>query len=130
MRKSLVPGIRTDVAREDVLRMYAVARLMLHPWIRNIQATWVKQGPQLTQECLQAGTNDFGGILMNESISTSAGTPHGQFLNPAELRIGFALPVASRYSARQFIRLCECLSKNQAIRNRIGTVIVSAPTRR
>ena len=47
VKKSLVPGVRTDVTREDVLRMYAVARLMLDPWIPNIQATWVKQGPQL-----------------------------------------------------------------------------------
>ncbi len=86
VKKSLVPGVRTNVTREDVLCMYAVARLMLDPWIPNIQATWVKQGPQLAQECLQAGANDFGGTLMNESISTSAGAPHGQFLHPAELR--------------------------------------------
>ena len=86
VKKSLVAGVRTDVTREDVLRMYAVARLMLDPWIPNIQATWVKQGPRLAQECLQAGANDFGGTLMNESISTSAGAPHGQFLHPAEIR--------------------------------------------
>ncbi len=86
VKKSLVPGIHANVAREDVLRMYAVARLMLDPWIPNIQATWVKQGAQLAQECLGAGANDFGGTLMNESISTSAGAQHGQFLHPAELR--------------------------------------------
>ncbi len=86
VKKSLVPGVRTAVMREDVLRMYAIARLMLDPWIQNIQATWVKQGPQLAQECLNAGANDFGGTLMNESISTSAGAPHGQFLHPVEIR--------------------------------------------
>jgi 7,8-didemethyl-8-hydroxy-5-deazariboflavin synthase CofH subunit len=86
MKKSLVPGVRTNVTREDVLRMYAVARLMLDPWITNIQATWVKQGAELAQECLRAGANDFGGTLMNESISTSAGAQHGQFLHPRELR--------------------------------------------
>lgn len=86
VRKSLVPGIQAHVAREDVLRMYAVARLMLDPWIPNIQATWVKQGAKLAQECLGAGANDFGGTLMNESISTLAGAQHGQFLHPAELR--------------------------------------------
>ncbi len=85
-KKSLVPGIQTNITREDVLRMYAVARLMLDPWIPNIQATWVKQGPQLAQECLQAGASDFGGTLMNESISTSAGAQHGQFLHPSEIR--------------------------------------------
>jgi 5-amino-6-(D-ribitylamino)uracil---L-tyrosine 4-hydroxyphenyl transferase len=52
----------------------------------NIQSSWVKQGPQLAQECLGAGANDFGGTLMNESISTSAGAPHGQFLHPADIR--------------------------------------------
>jgi 7,8-didemethyl-8-hydroxy-5-deazariboflavin synthase CofH subunit len=86
VKKSMVAGIQTEVAREDVLRMYAVARLMLDPWIPNIQATWVKQGAQLAQQCLQAGANDFGGTLMNESISTSAGAQHGQFLHPANLR--------------------------------------------
>jgi FO synthase subunit 2 len=86
VKKSLVPGVRTNVTREDVLRMYAVARLMLDAWIPNIQASWVKQGAQLAQECLEAGANDFGGTLMNESISTSAGAQHGQFLHPAEIR--------------------------------------------
>src|ERR1700678_2938027 len=85
-KKSLVPGIRPNVAREDVLRMYAVARLMLDAWIPNIQAAWVKQGARLAQECLGAGANDFGGTLMHESISTSAGAQHGQFLHPAEMR--------------------------------------------
>src|SRR5579863_7977091 len=86
VKKSLVPGVPTNIAREDVLRMYAVARLMLDSWIPNIQAAWVKQGPELARECLQAGANDFGGTLMNESISTSAGAQHGQFLHPSELR--------------------------------------------
>jgi 7,8-didemethyl-8-hydroxy-5-deazariboflavin synthase CofH subunit len=86
VKKSLVAGVHTEVAREEVLRMYAVARLMLDPWIPNIQATWVKQGAQLAQQCLHAGANDFGGTLMNESISTSAGAQHGQFLHPANLR--------------------------------------------
>ena len=84
--KSLVPGVRTHVAREDVLRMYAISRLMLDPWIPNLQATWVKQGPALAQACLAAGANDFGGTLMNESISTSAGALHGQFLSPPDIR--------------------------------------------
>jgi len=84
--KSLVPGVRTHVAQEDVLRMYAISRLMLDPWIANLQATWVKQGLALAQACLAAGANDFGGTLMNESISTSAGASHGQFLTPPDIR--------------------------------------------
>jgi 7,8-didemethyl-8-hydroxy-5-deazariboflavin synthase CofH subunit len=86
VKKALVPGVRTSIPREDVLRLYAVARLMLDAWIPNLQATWVKQGPELARECLRAGANDFGGTLMNESISTSAGAPHGQFLHPTEMR--------------------------------------------
>ena len=86
VKKSLVPGVRRSVPREDVLKMYAISRLMLDPWITNIQAAWVKQGPRLAQETLAAGANDFGGTLMNESISTSAGAPHGQYLQPAEMR--------------------------------------------
>jgi 7,8-didemethyl-8-hydroxy-5-deazariboflavin synthase CofH subunit len=89
VKKSLVPGVRTAISSEDVLRMYAVSRLMFDPWIVNIQAAWVKQGPQLAQACLAAGANDFGGTLMNESISTSAGAPHGQFLHPAGMRSWF-----------------------------------------
>jgi FO synthase subunit 2 len=79
-------AVHADAGREDVLRMYAVSRLMLDGWINNLQASWVKQGPELAQACLYAGANDFGGTLMNESISTAAGATHGQFLTPAEIR--------------------------------------------
>jgi len=85
-KKGLVPGLHPSVPEDDVLRMYAIARLMLDPWIPNIQAAWVKQGARLAQACLAAGANDFGGTLMNESISTSAGASHGQFLHPTEMR--------------------------------------------
>lgn len=85
-RKSPVAGIQPGPSQEDVLRTYAVARLMLQGWIDNIQASWVKQGPAFAARCLQAGANDFGGTLINESISTAAGAPHGQFLKPAEIR--------------------------------------------
>ncbi len=86
VKKMLVSGIQSELVREEILRMYAVARLMLNRWIPNIQVSWVKQGPELAAECLQAGANDFGGTLMNESISTSAGAAHGQFLHPTRRR--------------------------------------------
>jgi FO synthase subunit 2 len=85
-QKSLVAGIRPGATADEVLRMYAVARLMLQGWIDNVQASWVKQGLPMAQSCLNAGANDLGGTLMNESISTAAGAPHGQFRRPAELR--------------------------------------------
>jgi FO synthase len=67
--------------REAVL-MHAVARLTLHPLITNIQTSWVKMGPEGAALCLQAGANDMGGTLMNESISRAAGTQHGQEFPP------------------------------------------------
>jgi FO synthase len=66
--------------------MHAVARLVLHPFVRNVQASWVKLGPQWAQRCLQAGANDLGGTLMNESISRAAGAAHGQELGPAQMQ--------------------------------------------
>ncbi len=68
------------------LRMHAVARIMLHGFIPNIQVSWVKLGVQLSQRCLQAGANDFGGTLMEETISRSAGANHGQHMRPQEFR--------------------------------------------
>jgi FO synthase len=67
--------------REAVL-MHAVARLALHPGITNIQTSWVKMGPEGVAVCLNAGANDLGGTLMNESISRAAGTQHGQEMPP------------------------------------------------
>ncbi|QDX80236.1 7,8-didemethyl-8-hydroxy-5-deazariboflavin synthase [Denitratisoma sp. DHT3] len=75
---------RGPTFREAVL-MHAVARLALHPLIGNIQTSWVKMGREGAATCLQAGANDLGGTLMNESISRAAGAGHGQEMSPAEL---------------------------------------------
>ncbi len=72
---------RGPTFRESIL-MHAVARLALHPHIQNIQASWVKLGPEGVKLCLVAGVNDFGGTLMDESISRSAGASHGQEMVP------------------------------------------------
>ncbi len=68
------------------LRMHAVARIMLHSFIPNIQVSWVKMGLRIAQRCLQGGANDFGGTLMEETISRSAGADHGQYIRPREFR--------------------------------------------
>ncbi len=68
--------------REAVL-MHAVARLVLHGLIDNIQASWVKMGREGVATCLNAGANDLGGSLMNESITRAAGSEHGQEWAPA-----------------------------------------------
>ncbi|HEY3850858.1 MAG TPA: 5-amino-6-(D-ribitylamino)uracil--L-tyrosine 4-hydroxyphenyl transferase CofH [Steroidobacteraceae bacterium] len=83
--------------REAVL-MHAVARLALHPWIRNIQTSWVKMGPEGAAFCLQAGCNDLGGTLMNESITRAAGGVNGQELGPASIA---RVAAASGRSARR-----------------------------
>ena len=70
--------------REAVL-MHSVARLALHGQISNIQASWVKMGHEGVKACLNAGCNDLGGTLMNESISRAAGTLHGQETNPRQM---------------------------------------------
>jgi FO synthase len=75
---------RGPTFREAVL-MHAVARLVLHPLIPNIQVSWVKMGAAGAAACLAAGANDLGGTLMNESISRAAGTQHGQELPPPAL---------------------------------------------
>ena len=84
--KSLDEGVRTGPTGMDVLKVHAIARIMLNNWIPNIQASWVKEGSRVSQLLLNAGVNDLGGTLINESISTSAGAQHGQLMRPAEFR--------------------------------------------
>jgi FO synthase len=69
----------------EALLVHAVARLALHPEITNVQASWVKLGPEGTRQALAAGVNDLGGTLMNESISRSAGAAFGQELPPERM---------------------------------------------
>ena len=84
--KNDVQGVRPGPTGDDVLRLYAIARLMLGHDIANLQASWVKEGLRTAQFLLSVGVNDLGGTLMNESISTSAGARHGQLMTPATLR--------------------------------------------
>jgi FO synthase len=71
--------------REAVL-MHAVPRLVLHPLISNIQTSWVKMGAAGAALCLDAGANDLGGTLMNESITRAAGGVHGQELDAGKMQ--------------------------------------------
>jgi FO synthase len=75
---------RGPTFREAIL-MHAVARLALHPLVRNIQASWVKMGRAGLEACLRAGVNDLGGTLMDESISRAAGASHGQEMTEEEM---------------------------------------------
>ncbi len=75
---------RGPTFREAVL-MHAVARLALDPHITNIQTSWVKMGPEGARTCLEAGANDLGGTLMNESITRAAGASHGEEMAPERM---------------------------------------------
>jgi 7,8-didemethyl-8-hydroxy-5-deazariboflavin synthase CofH subunit len=79
-------GLRRGASGVEVMKMYAVSRLMLNNDIPNLQVSWVKEGPKLSQIALLAGANDFGGTLINESISTAAGASYGQLMKPSQFR--------------------------------------------
>jgi len=85
-KHQLHEGIRQGASGNDVLLTHAIARIMLNNSIDNIQMSWVKEGQKMSQLLLMWGANDFGGTLINESISTSAGSEHGQLLRPKEIR--------------------------------------------
>jgi FO synthase len=69
---------------DEHLKVHALSRLMLQGWIDNIQVSWVKMSREVTQACLRAGANDYGGTLMNENISRLAGATSGEYLAPEE----------------------------------------------
>lgn len=85
-KENLHSNIRNGADGRDVLLMHAVSRIMLNNHINNIQTSWVKEGVGMSQLSLSWGANDFGGTLINESISTSAGSGHGQLLKPKDIR--------------------------------------------
>ncbi|CUR51436.1 FO synthase subunit 2 [Nitrosotalea devaniterrae] len=85
-KESLHHGIRNGADGPDVLLMHAVSRIMFNNHINNIQTSWVKEGAGMAQLVLSWGANDFGGTLINESISTAAGAEHGQLLKPKDIR--------------------------------------------
>ena len=85
-KHQLHEGIRQGGSGNDVLLTHAIARIMLNNSIDNLQMSWVKEGQKMSQLLLMWGANDFGGTLINESISTSAGSEYGQLLRPKEIR--------------------------------------------
>jgi len=79
-------NVRPGPNGQDVLKMHAVSRIMLNGFINNIQVSWVKEGARMSQVLLGVGANDFGGTLINESISTAAGAQYGQLMKPKYIR--------------------------------------------
>ena len=78
-------GARAGPTLREALLMHAVARLALHPVLTHVQASWVKMGPGGMPLCLAAGADDFGGTLVDESISRAAGAAHGHVMSPAQI---------------------------------------------
>lgn len=76
---------RAGPTLHESILMHAVSRLVLNPFIPNIQASWVKMGPEKASELLKAGCNDMGGTLMNESITRAAGAQFGQLQTEEEM---------------------------------------------
>src|SRR4029077_13215245 len=70
----------------EVVLMHAIARIAYRGWIDNIQGSWVKLGLDGISQLLQAGVNDAGGTLMDETISRAAGATHGSLLTEDDLR--------------------------------------------
>ncbi len=77
---------RSGPTPEESIRVHALARVLLDGFIDNIQVSWVKMGRKMSQLCLRSGANDFGGTLMEESISRLAGSAEGQIIWPYEFR--------------------------------------------
>jgi FO synthase len=90
---------RPGPTMRDNLAVHAVSRIMLHGRIDNIQTSWVKLGAEGTRAMLNAGANDLGGTLMEETISRMAGSQHGSAKTVAELTeiaAGIGRPVRQR----------------------------------
>jgi len=85
-KHNLHDGIREGSNSKEVLLTHAIARIMFNNYIDNIQMSWVKEGQKMSQLLLMWGANDFGGTLINESISTSAGAQNGQLIKPKTIR--------------------------------------------
>jgi FO synthase len=77
---------RTGPTLAEHLRVHALARLLLAGSINNIQVSWVKLNRRLSQLCLHAGANDYGGTLMEENISREAGATAGQYTSPDDFQ--------------------------------------------
>jgi 7,8-didemethyl-8-hydroxy-5-deazariboflavin synthase CofH subunit len=77
---------RAGHSQHEDLIVHALARVLLNGYIPNIQVSWVKLGFEASLACLEAGANDFGGTLMEESISKAAGANFGEYVSPGEFR--------------------------------------------
>jgi 7,8-didemethyl-8-hydroxy-5-deazariboflavin synthase CofH subunit len=116
-------GLRRGASGAEVMKMYAVSRLMLNNYIPNLQVSWVKEGPKLSQIALLAGANDFGGTLINESISTAAGASYGQLMKPSQFRgliRDMARIPAERSTTYQRVRVFETETEHRDLLDQVN----------
>ena len=118
-------GARPGAKREEHLRVHALARVLLHGAIQNLQVSWVKLGFEMSLACLQAGGNDFSGTLMEESISKAAGATFGEFVSPEEFRTKIRsigrIP-AERTTTYKIRRMFENEADAQSVATRLPTL--------
>ena len=103
---------RSGPSFREAILMHAIARLALHPLIPNIQASWVKLGGEGVVRALQAGANDLGGTLMDESITRAAGGRNGQLCDPERM---VQLAQQAGRCARQRTTVYAAAERNQSI---------------
>jgi len=109
-------GARPGAKRDEHLRVHALARILLHGAIKNLQVSWVKLGFEASLACLQAGANDFSGTLMEESISKAAGATFGEYVAPEEFRARIRSIDESRPNAPPRTKSGACLKILKMIR--------------
>ncbi len=118
---------RGPTFREAVL-MHAVARLVFQRLLPNIQTSWVKMGPDGVKVCLNAGANDLGGTLMDETITRSAGAVHGQEMTPDAMeRIIRSLGRVPRQRNTVYGGVSEERYRASFLPRRPGAAMVAAP---
>jgi FO synthase len=118
-------GARPGAKREEHLRVHALARVLLHGAIKNLQVSWVKLGFETSLACLQAGANDFSGTLMEESISKAAGATFGEFVSPEEFRAkirSIGRVPAERTTTYKIRRTFESEADGQSVAARLPTL--------
>ncbi|MFZ2071108.1 MAG: 5-amino-6-(D-ribitylamino)uracil--L-tyrosine 4-hydroxyphenyl transferase CofH [Halobacteriota archaeon] len=84
MNNELGKMVNRSVSFRDTAIVHALARVILHPYCNNIQASWVKLGLRDVQKMLLFGANDLGGTLMEENISRLSGSPVGEYMSPED----------------------------------------------
>lgn len=109
---------------EEHILVHALARVLLNDFIPNIQVSWVKMGRRMSQLCLRSGANDFGGTLMEESISRLAGSTEGQMMWPHEFREliqGIGRTPAERSTTYRILRSWPAEMRQSASRGLLGS---------